>query len=197
MLILPRIYKHVDTIFETKYTSIVQCKCGHKSRTPNHSVSSLSLPMQPKAPGLAQYIEKYMSETISGYKCSSCKQTGDVRRYLEITQFPEVLTVQLKRIDFTGRKNSSQVNIPARLDLTEYSCDELRQGEADSAQYDLVAVIKHSGTGGFGHYICNAIGADRTWLKFDDDRKSKILETEPRMNKDGFTPYMMYYQRKR
>ena len=157
--------------------------------------SNFSIALSPKIPkgSVSDYLEKYINETVEGYRCEGCKEVGDVRKYQEISLAPEILVIQLKRFDHDRRKDNSAVTIPHTLDLNKYR----EAGNRSNLKYELKAVIKHSGTSDFGHYICSAVGPDGNWYTFDDQKKTASTPLAATGEKSRFTPYIIYFQRKR
>lgn len=149
-----------------------------------------------KSPSLVGYIAEFVSEIVTGYKCPGCHKVVNARKYIELTHCPDILAIQLKRIDPFGRKNNSEVDIPSSLSLSKYLTKD-NSGVGLSAAYELAAVIKHAGNAQFGHYICSAKGPDGKWVNFDDSTLSRTNAREASSNRDRFTPYMLYYQKKR
>lgn len=132
-----------------------------------------------------------MVEEIEGYRCEQCSDERRKRRVLLVGFSPDILTVQLKRFDWNGTKVNTPVQIPATLDLDAYRDVDNNA----SMRYELMAVIKHAGSGGFGHYICDARAGDGQWYRFDDKRRSASSVAEATESKRGFTPYILYFKR--
>lgn len=177
--------------------SAIRCKCGHESRTEGHTDRGFSLAITPKIQNgtVAQYLHRYMIEVIEGYKCEKCKDDSKKHRVLLIDHAPDILCVQLKRFRWDGTKDSSPVGIDTTLILDKYR----DTANTDHLWYSLTAVIKHQGNGGFGHYICYSKGPDGAWYKFNDSSVSRSSEgdaTSSHGSNGGFTPYMVFYQRK-
>ncbi|KAI9048108.1 hypothetical protein LZ554_007904 [Drepanopeziza brunnea f. sp. 'monogermtubi'] len=186
----------LDHTISMRFNQVIGCPCGNKSVTPNRTTSNLALSMQPKsAAGLAGYVRNLMQDPspIDDYQCGKCEKKVTARMYSEVTHFPKILSIQLKRIDFAGRKDNSAVNIPATLDLSQYAVDP----RYSKGLYELVAVIKHQGTAQYGHYICAARGPDGQWMSYDDLKMSKTTLEAATKNCRGMTPYMMFYEKKR
>lgn len=132
-----------------------------------------------------------MVEQVEGYRCEKCNDESRKRRHLLVGFGPDVLTVQLKRFEWNGTKVNTVVRIPTTLDLDAYR----DVGNTDCMRYQLTAVIKHAGSGGFGHYICDARAADGQWYRFDDRRKTASSAEEATSSRRGFTPYILYFKR--
>jgi ubiquitin carboxyl-terminal hydrolase 10 len=177
-------------------SGVVACgKCGHQSRTKGNEDSSFSVAISPKIPqgSVSQYLHKYINETVEGYRCDRCKELSNAKKSQEISHGPEILVVQLKRFDHDRRKDKSPVVIDHTLNLNQYRTANNKQ----SLKYELKAVIKHSGNSNFGHYICSAVGPDDRWYAFDDQKKTVSTPEAATNGKSSFTPYILYYQRKR
>lgn len=129
-----------------------------------------------------------MVEAVADYE-----NRREKSRYQEITHAPDTLLVQLKRFDWDGRKDSFPVAFDTSLSLDEH-CSVDNQ---DPSRYELSAVILHRGSTGSGHYICQAKGEDGSWLEFDDHFAERIsLKTVLSAKGTGFTPYLLFFQRK-
>lgn len=187
-------YTSLESITQVITTSAISCHCGHESRTAGHSDRTLPIAINPRIPSgtLAQYVHRYMIEPIEGYRCARCKDTKRTKyRRSTIEHAPEILTLQLKRFNYDGRKISTDVPIPSSLDLGPYR-DE---GNAETMKYELSAVIKHAGSLTGGHYICCSKGPDGQWYGFDDDRVVKASLRAATGCGSGFTPYLLFFQR--
>src|SRR5258707_15859940 len=95
-------------------SGVVVCgKCGHQSRTMDNRDSSFSVPISPKIANgsVSSYLNKYINETVDGYRCDSCKETSNAKKYQEISLGPEILVIQLKRFDHDRKKDKSAVSI--------------------------------------------------------------------------------------
>jgi ubiquitin C-terminal hydrolase len=134
-----------------------------------------------------------MEEVVEDYKCENCEDDSVKSRVLLIGHCPDILTVQLKRFDWDGNKVTTAVRIPTTLALDNY-----RDVGNDLPQlYELDAVIKHHGSGGFGHYICDATAGDGEWYRFDDfEMSNSSVADATSSSKMGFTPYILFFRRK-
>jgi ubiquitin carboxyl-terminal hydrolase 10 len=147
-----RTYSYFDSAFNMVTTSVIKCSCGHASKTKGHDDGSISLPIAPAIRNgtLVHYLKKYMTEQIDGYRCEECRDTSMKYRTQRISHAPEILTVQLKRFKYDGKKDFTPIIIPTTLDLNEFR----DAGYTDQLHYELSAVIKHSGWDTkSGHYI--------------------------------------------
>lgn len=135
-----------------------------------------------------------MDEIVEDYRCEGCQDKGKKSRTQNIQHAPDILLVQLKRFNWDGSKDSSPVSISVGLDLNRYR----DTGNECPLRYELTAVIQHSGSSGFGHYICSARGPDGKWNCFNDSTVSStdISAAVGGKGRASFTPYMLYFQRK-
>ncbi|KAL5325928.1 hypothetical protein ACEPPN_007063 [Leptodophora sp. 'Broadleaf-Isolate-01'] len=205
-------YSTLESITSLNYTDIITCTaCGYKSKNHNLSCHNLCLPMDAEDSTFMEYVERSTKDTLEGWRCHSCHEAVDALRTMEFSHFPEFLTVQLKRYEYkmklgTYVKNRADVQIPKILDLTKFQSTEstyLGPGRPGKVEYELTSVVAHAGQLVGGHYICHAAGADRQWYRYDDSMVSKssvamaCKNSGPAKKIYSFTPYIMYYQKKR
>ncbi|KAL2066404.1 hypothetical protein VTL71DRAFT_2475 [Oculimacula yallundae] len=216
-------YAHLSHLFRIASSSIVSCgSCGHKSSSNPGNQYILNIALQRNITTLSENISSHLTpELLTDYKCESCGKTKGNRKYVEITRLPELICVQLNRIGWnrkTGRPvmNRSAIGIPTVLDMSSHlkrkgskisssssspnANTKQHQKKMDDnlpkIEYELLSVVKHSGSAAGGHYICAAVGPDANWRLFDDrsvTRSSAVQATRG----GGFDPFIMYYQRKR
>lgn len=63
--------------------------------------------------------------------------------------------------------------------------------------YDLVAVSKHTGSYGFGHYVAYARSCvDGKWRLFDDDEVREVQATELEKRSERVGAYVLFYLRR-
>jgi len=188
-------FKPFDAFHNLLLDSSIQCdKCGHSSRTEGNNERHLSLPIRPKVQDglLTSLIRRYMDEIVSDYRCekANCKHVSDKHRVQQIASAPDVLLIQLKRFDYTGKKDSLKVNYKTVLDLNEYRSKKC----TTDLTYKLHAVVTHAGSASVGHYIALVDGGDEEgWLEFDDNHVSEIDERH--VLNPPMTPYLLFYQR--
>ncbi|CZT42267.1 uncharacterized protein RSE6_02126 [Rhynchosporium secalis] len=205
-------YAQLEHMFRIKSASIVSCgTCSHTSISNPGNQYILNIPVQRNITTLSENIQKHLAaEVLQDYKCESCGKTANNRKTLEITRLPELICIQLNRIGWnrkTGKPvmNRTAVNIPTTLDLSSHQKKKggkggknLKkiEGEQKKIEYELLSVVKHSGSAAFGHYICAAVGPDGAWKLFDD--RSVTKSSAAQATRGGhFDPFIMYYQRKR
>lgn len=113
------------------------------------------------------------------YVCPSCATKSAATKQFTIHEPPaQVLTIHLKRFDWTGTKLLCPIAFPLQLDLRPYMSAP-QAGAQGAYVYELYAVIHHFGAGAHeGHYVAsirdkvpqyNPTRRPR-WFRFDDDR---------------------------
>lgn len=183
----------MQSIMQLVLSSRVTCdNCHNVSVGGLQDELAFSVPLKPRIKGgsLSSYLQKYMNETIQGYRCEKCKVVGDVHRSQSISHAPDILFVQLKRFDYAGRKDRYGLPIDPTLDLSPYRDPS---GSKDSMEYELLASIMHVGNLSSGHYTCNARGSDGRWSCFDDGYHGATTLAKATC---GDEPYLLIYQRK-
>lgn len=139
------------------------------------------------------------------YYCNQCKCKVDAKKTLELAHLPQVLCLQLKRFTTggssgnhgvskrslfsrdtsAGLKNFTRVRFPVDqpLDLSAYlkkPDPSLLLGvgleEEEGAKYQLIAVVRHSGSATYGHYVAQCRTPDNKWYTFDDELVSPTHE---------------------
>jgi ubiquitin C-terminal hydrolase len=117
----------IHQIFGGYLQSQVSCSsCGHISRTFD-ALLDISLEIQNSdsiEKAFLQFTKPEMLSRANKYKCSSCSKLTDAQKQISIYAPPSILTIQLKRFDFTksmfGKKISKYVAFPEHLDLKPY-----------------------------------------------------------------------------
>jgi len=129
------------------------------------------------------------------YTCEGCKDTQMFRRSQRIAFGPDIVCVQLKRFEWGingPAKNSTTVAIHQELDLTPHRVLGL---ENKDMKYDLLAIVKHSGTTTAGHYTCAVKRPDDQWIGFNDHQMTPI-NAQKALGNSRDTPYLLFYQRR-
>lgn len=171
--------KRTNPIFQI-FGGIAQSKvtclhCKKDSKT-NDPIMDLALDIK-GCDSIQRAMQNYVkSEMLSGnnkYYCESCKQKRDARKSLHIYRPPKVLTLQLKRFEFTpfgGKKLTRNVSYPEKLDLNSIMCD----GQS-SPIYNLFGVLVHSGhTSNSGHYYSFIKSPSGAWYCMDDSSVNQV-----------------------
>ncbi|XP_013375720.1 PREDICTED: ubl carboxyl-terminal hydrolase 18 isoform X2 [Chinchilla lanigera] len=107
--------------------------------------------------------------------CQNCGQKTHRKQALKLTRLPQTLTIHLMRFSIKNSRTEKvchSLYFPESLDFSQVLPSEQHTGEAeeqDEGQYELFAVIAHTGMADFGHYcayIRNPV--DGKWFCFND-----------------------------
>ncbi|UYV73887.1 USP2 [Cordylochernes scorpioides] len=126
--------------------------------------------------------EHFKTEVLDDFTCSNCGTKNSIKKY-GVTQWPRILTLQLKRFSaFELAKIKKMVDCPTTLDLSQFGSE---------AKYKLYAFVNHFGSLDTGH--CTAACRHPTtnqWYYYNDDSVSKI-------SKDVNTAdaYILFYEK--
>ncbi|PVH77792.1 cysteine proteinase [Cadophora sp. DSE1049] len=197
-----KVYSGLQRLFCIKTDQVIECSgCGYKATSDPGYQHILNLPLQKNAT-LTGHIEKYLAaEKLTDYKCDSCHKIVANSKYFELVRLPEVLCVQINRIQYrNGRQsiNHALVNIPTTLDLTKFHPTSTQDGKQHpKIEYELLSVVKHHGGVKSGHYVCAAVGGDGVWKLYDDSSVKNSSAAAATGKANGFDPFMMFYQRRR
>ena len=110
----------------------------------------------------------------------------DVIKKTQICYLPDILSIHLKRWNYTFNKNNKHINIPFLLDLKHYMIEAYK----DISQYELFGIINHSGSINGGHYT-SYIRRNNRWFLMDD---IQITEVENK-NIINSKNYCLFYRK--
>jgi len=167
-------------------TSIQCARCKQISVT-SEPFCCLSLEVDDKI-GLYEALEIFTQhELMRGddkYDCSVCQRRCIAHKRLTFAQLPAIMIVHLKR--FTMKFDAYQATatatkLPSRVEFTDlfdlslfshvlHEDDRARELKAaGSAEYELYAVLVHSGPKlGYGHYYALIKAPDGNWYRMND-----------------------------
>nr|VZI43187.1 unnamed protein product [Spirometra erinaceieuropaei] len=183
--------------FNGQLRSTVRCKaCGRCSYTFDEfmylSVSVQATDSLELKSCIRQFFKTEELSGSSRWMCPACKVPRDAVKTFDIWRLPKYLIIHLKRFQCFGacQKIESYVKFP----LTELSLSHVTpQAPVSSCDYDLYAVVNHSGTMQSGHYIAFCLDeTDKRWYKFDDQNVSTI-SADSIVTKGA---YVLFYKRK-
>ncbi|XP_076829169.1 ubiquitin carboxyl-terminal hydrolase 47 isoform X2 [Brachyhypopomus gauderio] len=135
--------------------------------------------------GLEAFFKLSRLDEDNWLYCDQCDQKTETETWIEMEEFPTILTLHLKRFDFDyvqmrHVKNGCPMDIPLSIHLKD-------------CEYGLYAVINHSGGYSGGHY--NAIiksFEDNMWYCFDD---SSVTKDSVSSLKHSRLAYLLMYRR--
>lgn len=141
--------------------------------------------------------------------CQNCQKLRDSLKQLSIRRLPLVLCFHIKRFEHSlvrkaSRKIDQYLQFPFSLDMTPYLSSSIIKSrfgnrifafECDnsenSAEYEIFAVISHSGMLESGHYV-TFLRLKNLWYKCDDAWISEVDEETVRASQC----YMLFYVQK-
>ncbi|KAB2049784.1 hypothetical protein ERO13_A13G179300v2 [Gossypium hirsutum] len=141
--------------------------------------------------------------------CQNCQELRDTSKQLSISRLPLVLCLHIKRFEHslirkTSRKIDQYLQFPFALDMTPYLSSSIvrsRFGNRmfafecentdSSAEYEIFAVIAHSGMLESGHYV-TYLHVNNQWYKCDDAWICEVDEGIVRASQC----YMLFYVQK-
>ncbi|CAJ0566848.1 unnamed protein product, partial [Mesorhabditis spiculigera] len=197
----------IQKLYRGTMEDFVKCLgCGNEKVKPDYF---LDLPLAVRAFGsqnsyhsveeaLAAFIQPETLDGDNQYHCDSCEKKQDAQKGFRITQFPYLLSIQLKRFDFdyntlTRCKIVDRVTFPDVLNLNPFvgkatpkvarSSDvkagqqidheaviKMIQTEGENV-YELFSVMVHYGTANGGHYFAYIKNLDQEkWYEFNDTK---------------------------
>lgn len=149
---------------------------------------------------LQLFVEDEQLGSEDTWYCSKCNAHKEAWKKLEFHRTPPVLVLQLKRFQYT-KWSRERLNTPVAfplegLDLTPFcTASSLKMADAPPAVYDLVALSKHIGSLGGGHYVAYCRSSlDGCWYNFDDGFVRKVSSEEVAADKVG--AYVLFYLRR-
>ncbi|XP_065180897.1 ubiquitin carboxyl-terminal hydrolase 36-like isoform X2 [Sycon ciliatum] len=185
----------VHQVFGGYHRSQVKClQCHHESNTYD-PILDVSLDIK-LANSLTQSFEQYVKpDLLDGanmYKCEQCKCMVKARKSLSIHRAPNVLTIQLKRFDYSsmfGGKINKDVTYGCELNLRPY----MSAKKGDAMMYDLYAVLVHAGHSVHsGHYFCFTRTSTGDCYCFNDSLVRRVNLTQLLSQQ----AYLLFYRRR-
>ena len=188
-------------LFEGKCFEYVKCKtCGFNS---GRTSSFLDLSVSIRDSGsLEEALSKYFAEEelsgINSYQCPKCNKKVDAEKGIQLEYCPPIISVVLLRFDMDWVnlhriKINSQVLFPPTFDFCWYMKSPMKK------EYDLFAVLVHSGSAVGGHYfvfIKDYVSGQ--WLRFDDSEVSiceeKVVFESCGGSGSSANAYMLFYR---
>ncbi|KAI4743076.1 cysteine proteinase [Aureobasidium sp. EXF-12298] len=165
------------------------CKKVHTHSDPASVSLSVPIPDRPTV-NLTDCLNTYHREPNVTIRCDKCKKNTKRTRIFQIDNAPDVLPIQLMRFGYGARgptKNKKHVDFPEELDLSPWTVDKSKP-----SKYRLQAIVAHSGSLKFGHYIAYVKGADGV-KEISDSSVSNSNAKEWRRPTSGFNPYILVY----
>ncbi|XP_056317142.1 ubiquitin carboxyl-terminal hydrolase 47 [Danio aesculapii] len=193
--ILKAIQPLASKVFEGKMSNVTKCgKCGKELPEINTFISILlSINVEDDKvydveTGLKAFEEHSTLEEDDWVYCDKCDCKTKTETWSKIDEYPNVVTLHLKRFDFDYmqmryEKNECLLDVPLTLPKKH-----------NRPTYDLYAVINHKGRYSGGHYEAIIKSYENgVWYCFDD---SCVTETSESPLKNSSLPYMLMYRKR-
>ncbi|XP_068257417.1 ubl carboxyl-terminal hydrolase 18 [Nyctibius grandis] len=192
-------------------------KCSFETKR-NSSMLTLPLPVLNSSSRVLKTLEDclryfFHPEELTDHNMCFCEQCGRKTPFLQsmkLVHLPQTLTIHLKRFCFEKSaciyKLSHYLPFPQDLDfnavLTENQC-QADDNEKAAWQYELFAVVAHSGSTSFGHY-CAYIRSltECKWYCFNDSEVCQVSWDDVKCTYGhsnlhwGETAYLLIYMKK-
>ena len=135
---------------------------------------------------IKNYTEDIQMDGNDKLFCSKCKKKVKGISRIKITDFPEILVINLKRVEENNYYHH-YVDYPINLDLSNYI-----YGDKRNIKYTLRSMIQHYGTDNGGHKIaiCRNFSNNK-WYEFSDTIVNEIDES----NIFSFRSHLFFYER--
>ncbi|CAM6111004.1 unnamed protein product [Calypogeia fissa] len=144
------------------------------------------------------------------FYCQRCQTRQESIKQMSVRKLPLVLCFHIKRFEHSSTRNTSRkvdryMQFPFSLDMTPYlsssivrsrhgnrllfiDTEELGAAQSPSSEFELFAVVTHSGKLDSGHYV-SFIRLAGQWYKCDDAWVTRVSEEVVRASQG----YMLYY----
>ncbi|NXJ81337.1 UBP18 hydrolase, partial [Trogon melanurus] len=192
-------------------------KCSFQTKM-NSSMLTLPLPVLDSNSCMLKTLEDCLQsffhpKELTDHNMCFCEQCGRKTPFLQsmkLVHLPQTLTIHLQRFSFEKSayiyKLSHYLPFPQNLDfravLTEKQC-QADDNEKAAWQYELFAVVAHSGSVSCGHY-CAYIRSltECKWYCFNDSEVCQVSWDDVRCTYGhsnlhwGETAYLLFYMKK-
>lgn len=194
----PRGFRTFDAMMEGLQVHQVQCmeckKCFHNFEP----FMVLNIDMDMDARAVDHCVRSYFgTEQLHEWSCDHCKRVQPAEKTVRIWQFPDVLTVALKRFEVVeggrgARKIRTAVDIPQHLRFDEES--SIRGVSNGETVYELRSIGLHHGFMNHGHYTCVANHKNK-WIHYDDMQVSEVDDIDKFCSQNAHA-YLLIYERR-
>ena len=173
----------IQVLFEGHVLNFIECKNVDYKSTRKESYMDLQLDVK-GCKNVYESFDKYVEvETLDGQNQYRAEGFGlqDARKGILFESFPPVLQLQLKRFEYDFMRDAmvkvnERYEFPLELDLDRengrYLTSTADRGERNL--YTLHGVLVHSGGVHGGHYYAFIRPDGKQWLKFDDEKVTKV-----------------------
>ena len=199
----------VYDVFGGQLRHVTRCDtCGYRALTFDPILDvSLAMPKSSMLRTSSSTVDQLLTdfskpEHMVGteqFKCPKCQKARDARRQTTISAFPEILVIHLKRFSSSGSKNSGTVKYEETMTIPEVTAGIRENSSKRAPTFQLIGVVKHSGSSVFGHYTAYVLGTSSTsgtkkWYYCDDSSVRSVSLQEVLSESTG--AYILFYQRR-
>lgn len=232
----------IASLYKGVMLNLIRCiNCGRVSSR-EEDFYDVSLTIKGKKSiddSFKEFTEVEKLEGENAYHCEQCNSKQTAEKSIKFRSLPKILNLQLKRFEYDWDRDirvklNDEISFPMNLDMTPYLVDsqtlkdqqnsnhnintesEAANSEAVlgiNASYELVGILVHSGSAGFGHYYAFIKSpTDSQWFKFNDENVTSFDEEnissqnwtgsyqQPWSNTSilykSATPYMLVYRQR-
>ena len=147
---------------------------------------------------ITSLIEDFSSEEDlkGGFECNSCKTVNKGYKRIEISRFPKLLVICLKRFNFEVGNLERANDIVNEKNETEiiFPTEGLKISKLNSKHqeiiYDLLGVCNHEGTLQKGHYAA-VVRHEQSWALLEDKNVQKIAAMLP-----SASNYLLFFEKR-
>ena len=139
---------------------------------------NLSIPENNKSPTLMDCFDLYVQgECLEGDDAWYNEKTGlkqSVKKNITYWSFPNILCIDIKRINSFNYNNKNQILIEfplTNLDLTKYCIGYKKSNYI----YELYGICNHTGNVMGGHYTAFVKNANGKWYHFNDTNVNEVI----------------------
>ncbi|NWV00264.1 UBP18 hydrolase, partial [Upupa epops] len=215
---MPELVKELDDLYTVCVQEHMACqKCSSETK---RNSNMLTLPLQVldsdsyALRSLEDCLQSFFTpELLTDDNMCFCEQCGKKTPFLQsvkLVHLPQTLTIHLKRFHFKEsldiHKLSHYLPFPQELDFNEVLTKDQCQADDDEKaawNYELFAVVAHSGSSSCGHY-CAYIRSltEQKWYCFNDSEVCQVSWDDVKCTYGhsnlhwGQTAYLLSYMRK-
>ena len=181
-----RVENTIQHLFEGHVVNYIECINVDYQSTRKESFMDLQLDVK-GCKDVYDSFDKYVEvETLEGDNKYRAEGHGlqDAKKGVLFKEFPPVLQLQLKRFEYdfvhdVMVKINERYEFPEKLDLDREEFKYMTKDSDKSMknQYTLYSILVHSGGVHGGHYYAFIRPDGKQWLKFDDEKVTKVSQS--------------------
>lgn len=192
----PRGFRTFDAVVEGLQVHQVQCmeckRCYHNFEP----FMILNVDLM-KATHLQDAIQQaFGTEELQEWSCDYCKKVQHAEKTVRVWQFPQVITIVLKRFAMLEDKGQfhkvqAPIHIPYVIDFDQEST--IRGVGGMETKFQLRSMGLHHGSMNSGHYTCVAQHKNK-WIHYDDMNIAEVQDMDSFCRENSLA-YVLIYER--